>query len=167
MVRLASYPASKLPAHPDLAAYHTNPSDPPPPLHQFVLNALEEGERFLEKYLPSVIRVRTANKTVPPSKATVQLAEHSIPEAQLPASAKYSGGESWFMRRSLHVNESTTGTGTWDEFEGALLDRHSQHEMDYTPDVFDAHHVLGWDEELAASGSKVGQWDKVEMNSGC
>lgn len=163
LVRLHAYAATRLPAHPDLAI-HPPSSDVQPDLQQFIASVLAEGDSFITKYLPSVVKVRTAKKTVPPSKATVQLAEHYIPESELPATAKTKDGESWFMRSSLHVNEKATGTGDWEEFEKALLDRHSQHEMDYTPDVFDAHYVLGWDDQLQAIGNKVGEWEKVEMN---
>lgn len=162
-MRLHEYPASKLPAHPELAAYQSGGS--PADLESFITAALSEGETFLTEYLPGVIKVRSAKRTVPPSKATVQLAEHSIAAGELPNDAKTPSGESWFLRSSIHEDEKKAGTGDWEEFEGALLDNHSQHEMDYTPDVFDAHKVLGWDEELDAIGRKIGPWEKVEMDS--
>lgn len=111
-----------------------------------------------------MIKVRSSNKTVPPSNATVQLSDYTIPAQELPAEARVSGGEPWFTRSSLHENDKKAGTADWDEFEGALLDKHSEHEMDYTPDVFDAHHVLGWSEQLEAMGRKVDDWEKVDMD---
>lgn len=161
LLRLNQYPASRLPSHPELAPYQTNTNDQPD-LNSFVTSILGEAETFEKSYLPAVIKVRSSKKTVPPSKAAVQLAEHSIPASSLPEEARAPGGETWFVRSSMHENEKKPGTADWAEFEEALLDKHSEHEMDYTPDVFDAHKVLSWDEELA--GKTVGQWEKVEMN---
>ncbi|KAL1306461.1 hypothetical protein AAFC00_005159 [Neodothiora populina] len=160
-VRLHEYPASELPAHPDLAPYQT--SGDQPDLKSFIISTLSEGNSFVTSYIPAVIKVRTSQKTVPPSKATVQLAAHRISAARLPAEARTESGESWFVRSSLHKSEKAAGTADWEEFEEALLDNHSQHEMDYTPDVFDAYRVLSWDEELAKMGNIVGSWEKVEM----
>lgn len=163
VMRLHQYPVSTLPQHPDLAPYQTDTYSHPP-LSGFINSVLAEAETFVTKYLPTVIKVRSAQKTVSPSSAKVQLAEHTIPASSLPAEARTPDGETWFARSSLHVNEKKAGTGDWDEFEGALLDRHSEHEMDYTPDVFDAHRVLSWDDELAQRNGKVGHWEKVEMS---
>lgn len=166
-VRLHQVSASQLPAHPDLAPYQegASSSTPQTPFEPFVTSVLNEANTFITKYLPAVITTRSAKKTVPPSNATVQLAEYTIPAPSLPAEARTAGGESWFIRSSLHEGEKKTGTADWEEFEGALLDRHSEHEQDYTPDVFDAHRVISWHDELAAVGGKVGIWEKVEMNS--
>ncbi|KAI9819026.1 MAG: hypothetical protein M1832_004068 [Thelocarpon impressellum] len=53
--------------------------------------------------------------------------------------------ETWFARRSSHANDTTDGNATLREFKLGLIDRHSEKERDYAPDVLDARRVLGWD----------------------
>ena len=51
----------------------------------------------------------------------------------------------------MHVNKREAGTADFAEFDTGLRQEHSVHEMDYTPDVFDAHEVLSWDAEITAA----------------
>lgn len=161
LVRLRALYPSQLPAHPDLAALQGTPSALPD-LETFIINVLTEASTFMTDYLPKNFSIKDRSKTSPPAKATVQLLAHEIPASQLGANAQ---DEAWFARTSLHENKKANGTATWDEFEAGLLDDHSLHESQYTPDVFDAHKVLSWDAKLAEKQAKVGNWEKVGLNS--
>jgi hypothetical protein len=52
--------------------------------------------------------------------------------------------ETWFARRSTHLNDAVAGTATFNEMKEGLMAFHSEHEMEYTPNVMDAHRVLNW-----------------------
>lgn len=78
------------------------------------------------------------------------------------------GRESWFARVSEHVEGSGGGQASWEEWEGGLRVNHSQHERDYTPDVYDANEVLVWDQGvlggLVEEGREDGEgWVEVGM----
>lgn len=98
-------------------------------------------------YMSTHFVVKAENKPAAPSTAGVKLLEKTIPAIELPTS--HTPGaypeETWFARTSIHENKSTTGTASWPEFEYGLMDDHSQHEKEYTPDVYDAHRVLSYD----------------------
>lgn len=70
-----------------------------------------------------------------------------------------------FARKSTHVHKAETGTATWEEFDGGLRVQHSEHEREYTPDVFDAFKVLDWDAETDALGDELGEYRDVKMSS--
>ena len=63
------------------------------------------------------------------------------------------------------MDKAETGTACWEEFVDGLMREHSVHEMEYTPDVYDAHRVLDWREEVAVlerEGWEMG-WREVAM----
>lgn len=161
LVRLRPLNPSQLPAHPDLAALQVAASALPD-LETFITNVLTEASTFMTDYLPQNFSIKDRSKSSPPAKATVQLLAHEIPAHLL---GPNSHDEAWFARTSLHENKKEAGTATWDEFEAGLLDDHSLHESQYTPDVFDAHKVLSWDSKLAEKQAKVGNWEEVGLNS--
>jgi hypothetical protein len=161
LVRLRLLNPSQLPAHPDLAALQIAASALPD-LDTFITNILTEASTFMTDYLPQNFSIKDRSKTSPPAKATVQLLSHEIPAHLLGPNAH---DEAWFARTSLHENKKELGTASWDEFEAGLLDDHSLHESQYTPDVFDAYKVLSWDPKLAEKQAKVGSWEKVGLNS--
>jgi hypothetical protein len=161
LVRLRALSPSQLPAHPDLAALQVAASALPD-LDTFITSILTEASTFMTDYLPQNFSIKDRSKTSPPAKATVQLLAHEIPAQMLGPNAN---DEAWFARTSLHENKKETGTANWDEFEAGLLDDHSLHESQYTPDVFDAYKVLSWDSKLAEKQAKVGNWEKVGLNS--
>jgi hypothetical protein len=161
LVRLRALYPSQLPAHPDMAAKQGTASALPD-LDTFITSILTEASDFMTEYLPQKFSIKDRSKTSPPAKATVQLLAHEIAANQLGANAH---DEAWFARTSLHENKKENGTASWDEFEAGLLDDHSLHESQYTPDVFDAHKVLSWDDKLAEKQAKVGNWEKFGLNS--
>ena len=70
-----------------------------------------------------------------------------------------------FARKSTHANKAEDGTATWEEFDNGLRVLHSEHERDYTPDVYDSHKVLDWDAETDALGEELGDYRDVKMSS--
>jgi len=74
------------------------------------------------------------------------------------------GGEAWFARRSKHANQSEEGTADWPEFDEGLRVDHSEKERMYTPDVYDSHRVLDWDEQTRGMEFEGG-WMQVDMRS--
>lgn len=69
-----------------------------------------------------------------------------------------------FARKSTHTNKSELGTATWDEFDARIRVRHSEHEVEYTPDVFDCFKVLDWDQETDEFGGDIGEYGDVRMS---
>lgn len=161
LVRLRALNPTQLPAHADLAPLQTSASALPE-LELFITDILNEASSFMTDYLPQHFAIKEKSKTSPPAKATIQLLAHEIPAHQLGPGAN---DEFWFARTSLHENKKEPGTANWNEFEAGLLDDHSIHEQQYTPDVFDAHKVLSWDAKLAEKQAKIGSWEKVGLNS--
>ncbi|KAI4716070.1 hypothetical protein E4T48_07723 [Aureobasidium sp. EXF-10727] len=160
LVRLRALTPSQLPAHPDLAALQAG-APALPDLETFIISILTEASTFMTDYLPNNFAIKDRSKKSPPAKATIQLLAHEISAHQLGPNAH---DEAWFARTSLHENKKELGTANWDEFEAGILDDHSLHESQYTPDVFDAHKVLSWDPKLAEKQAKVGNWVKVGLN---
>ncbi|KAI4724232.1 hypothetical protein E4T49_08023 [Aureobasidium sp. EXF-10728] len=160
LVRLRALTPSQLPAHPDLAALQAG-APALPDLEIFITSILTEASTFMTDYLPNNFAIKDRSKKSPPAKATIQLLAHEISAHQLGPNAH---DEAWFARTSLHENKKELGTANWDEFEAGILDDHSLHESQYTPDVFDAHKVLSWDPKLAEKQAKVGNWVKVGLN---
>ena len=70
-----------------------------------------------------------------------------------------------FARKSTHTNKSELGTASWDEFDAGLRVRHSEHEAEYTPDVYDCFKVLDWDQEINDFGGAIGEYGDVKMSS--
>ncbi|KAK3062346.1 hypothetical protein LTR53_019414, partial [Teratosphaeriaceae sp. CCFEE 6253] len=119
-------------------------------------------------YLPQTFRVKGSNKTSPPAAAPVELLSHDITALEITRDVRTPGvdgrAETWFARTSVHENAAKEGTASWEEFDRGLRADHSQHEMEYTPDVKDAHTVLRWDEDLEAVERKIGAWEDVDMS---
>lgn len=81
------------------------------------------------------------------------------PGRSKPPPAVLSGGEHWFARKSVHKdlssrNTTHPGNASWNEFVYGLRDNHSKHEEDFTPNLFDAHHVCDWSEQVKAMESQ-------------
>ncbi|KAI9842434.1 MAG: hypothetical protein M1838_003144 [Thelocarpon superellum] len=52
--------------------------------------------------------------------------------------------ETWFARRSHHLDETTEGNARWSEFVYGLKEKHAEREAEYTADLVDARRVLTW-----------------------
>ncbi|KAK5125386.1 hypothetical protein LTR85_000495 [Meristemomyces frigidus] len=167
LVRMRALRPTEIPAHPDLAPQQS--SGRLPPLQDFVTEALEEANSFMTSYLPRTFKVKSSSKQAPPSTAPVELLSHEVNGGEInkvmPNVPAGRTAETWFARTSVHENAAKEGTASWEEFDGGLRVEHSQHEMEYTPDVQDAHQVLSWDEELekVAEGRRVGAWEDVSV----
>jgi hypothetical protein len=78
--------------------------------------------------------------------------------------------EHWFARLSRHPNISSKekkGSANWDEFVFGLRDQHSKHEYDFTPTLYDAHHIMDWNEEVRVleNEGKLGPYSHATMSS--
>jgi hypothetical protein len=128
---------SQLPTHPAIPLPSTGASkSTPPELEPFLLDILTEGTRLADDGLASF--KSHGMKPSSPSSTKVELLSTDLP-------GKSNGpAETWFARRSRHVNKASPGTASYDELVGALLQNHSENEKAYTPDVVDAHEVASW-----------------------
>ena len=162
LVRMRALDISKLPAHPELASQQTAAPD----VQTFVSAVLEEANAFMTTYLPHRFKVKDSGKDSPPATARVALSSHDISVQDLPAEVREAGAgnETWFARTSIHDNVAKDGTASWEEFDEGLRVDHSQHEKDYTPDVYDAHEALNWTSSLEGSQRRVGGWEDVHVS---
>ncbi|KAF2862251.1 hypothetical protein K470DRAFT_213184 [Piedraia hortae CBS 480.64] len=146
MIRLLTIPASALPAHHDLASSSQQPD-------AFAELLLHEAEEFMKDFVSSKFRL-VGSRQSPPADATVELGTYERGGDGVPR-------EIWFACTSVHVNSAASGTASWDEFNAGLRENHSRHEMQYTPNVTDAHEVLVWDSQLLSQS--IGDWDQIDM----
>ena len=162
LIRMRALKIDELPVHPELSSQQSSAPD----LNSFVSAALKEANTFVTKYWSSKFSVKDTNKQSPPSTASVKLFTHEIKATDLTKELQGAGcgDETWFARTSVHDNEAKSGTASWQEFDNGLRVDHSQHEKDYTPDVYDAHKALDWSTELEARGRKVGGWEDVHVS---
>jgi hypothetical protein len=162
MIRMRALGIQELPSHPDLASQQKDAPD----VQTFVTSALEEAETFMTKYVPHRFNVKNSGKRSPPSTAEVALSSHELQAKDLPKEARDAGAgnETWFARTSIHENAAKQGTASWEEFDNGLRVDHSQHEMDYTPDVYDAHEVMNWNSVLESSQNSIGGWTDVHVS---
>ncbi|KAK3698585.1 hypothetical protein LTR37_016912 [Vermiconidia calcicola] len=162
-VRMHALNISRLPAHPDLASQQQGETKD---IQSFASAALEEANTFMTSYVPNRFDMKSTDKKSPPSTADVKLLSRDIPASELPKEVQGAGeAESWFARSSLHENKATEGTASWEEFDFGCRVDHPQHEMEYTPDVQDAHEVLNWNSQLESSGRKFdGGWEDVHAS---
>ncbi|KAF2719432.1 hypothetical protein K431DRAFT_286724 [Polychaeton citri CBS 116435] len=165
LVRMRALKPSELPAHPALASYQAQATLPD--LQQFVASALDEGLTFIREYLPKKFKIKHKDRGSHPSSAPIEVRERNVKPKELPAEvrpAKDDQVETWFARKSIHQNAAKGGTASWDEFDHGLREDHSQHEMEYTPDVKDSHKVLDWDAQLGELQHRAGAWHHVHMS---
>lgn len=194
LVRLVPIALSELPEHPALTAQPSvsnglvsrpggagdlgTPGTGRPPLLPFVKESLDQATSFVDDVLPRTFS-EANEKTSSPAAAKVTVLKRELDRQQLshipwatgkiPRQVPLPPGlrsEAWFARRSCHANRSQTGTASFAEFERGLLVDHSEHEQEYTPDVYDAHHALNWDVETLSSEFAIGEpYSRVRMCS--
>lgn len=180
---LASSPHSKHP--PSSSSSDEAPTSPPsttldadgrPLLVPFLTALLTEATSFIDSTLPKTFRPK-GTKTNPPATASIEVLQRMISaeeiskipwkEANIPrksSRARQSYGEAWFARRSTHQNKQAHGTADWREFDEGLRKEHSEHEREYTPDVFDSYKMLDWDGQIGGLGGGVEGFEDVSMS---
>ena len=128
-----------------------------PNLIPFIKAILDEATNFvditmprtffeggLKSSSPSTAKVRLSRRTFTGTELSqVPWEKSTVPRKAPPGIMKSS--EAWFARNSTHANRDLKGTASYSEFDFALRVDHSQHEREYTPDVFDDFKVLEWD----------------------
>jgi hypothetical protein len=179
LVRIAPLEWTALPAHsafPDHKSHKPgnsgNGSDNRPPLIPFIKELLGQAVSFVDDIVPKTFTAGK-EKNSSPAKAKVQLLKRDVQGNEL-HSIQWSGSsisrstppstnEAWFARRSRHSNKQEDGSADFSEFATALRDDHSEHEREYTPDVYDSYRVLDWDVETAAEGFKIDGYSMIRM----
>lgn len=162
-VRMHAFPPAQLPSHPSLAQFQTTSSTPD--FATFFGEILSEAEQFITTYLEAKFKAKSGEKESPPAAAKIQILAHDV-ESELPPSAGSAKGtlsEAWFARISKHENAVKDGTATFEELDAGLRANHAVHEMEYTPDLKDAHLVLDWKAQIAQLGGKIGPWSEVQV----
>jgi hypothetical protein len=187
LVRLIPLSLDELPVHtsipstPVKGAASSNADSPRPELLHFLRAILDEGGAFLDKSTFQSTFASQSSKSSPPSTSNVQVLKRDIPSSEI---EKISWGnppiprrkprvivaEHWFARRSRHPNVSSKekkGSASWDEFVFGLRDQHSKHEYDFTPALYDAHHILDWNEgiRLLENEGKLAPYSHATMSS--
>lgn len=151
------------PGAPQKATETVNESEPStidvngrPNLGPFIKAVLDEAVAFMDEILPATFKP-TSEKSTPPASAKVQLLKREIVAPELSEIAWLDSkiprdtptdidksSEAWFARKSRHANRQEKGTARLSEFDYGLRIDHSEHEGEYTPDVFDTYKVLDW-----------------------
>lgn len=176
-LRMAPLSVAALPQH---AAFDSaenkhllDPSVERPALHQFVRVVLDDAFRLIDRRLETF--KLTGRKQSPPAEGDVCQLQQTVSVKELRTISRdpklspkgYQNwpraAEAWFARRSWHAEEMRAGTAEWDEFKFGLKDLHSEHEYEYTPDVYDAHEVLSWNDQL--KGLTITSYHGCEMRS--
>lgn len=187
LVRLTPLLLNELPAHasipnaPASGAASSQADRPRPELLTFLRAILDEGSAFLDKSTLQSKFTSQSSKSAPPSTSSVQILKCTIPSSEIERIAwdgppvprrrpRALGAEHWFARRSRHPNVSSKeerGSASWDEFVFGLRDQHSKHECDFTPTLYDAHHILDWDEEVQVieKEGKLSPYSHATMSS--
>lgn len=149
-----------------------------PKLTAFIKEVLDQAKEFVDDTLSSTFREESIKKS-PPATAQVRLLSRNITSAQLdkvswlesriprqPPANSLKSGETWFARRSRHANLSQEGTADFGEFDYGLRIDHSEHEREYTPEVFDSFKVLEWDLERDGEELIIDGYNQIRMTSG-
>ena len=127
-----------------------------PNIAPFIKEVLDQAVTFIDEILPSTFKSRSA-KSAAPATAKVQLLRREVTPSELAEInwldskiPRYAPndlgktGEAWFCRKSRHANRQEKGTAKLSEFDYGLRVSHSEHEGEYTPDIFDTYKVLDW-----------------------
>jgi len=147
----ALQPSSDLPPHPKLVNETTSSIS----LSTFARTALNEGSTFLNTELGPSGRFKAKGKgerKASPSAAGVKVYAFDRP------GGTHGREEAWFARVSRHRHAAEPGTAGFAEFDFGLRAEHSKHELEYTPDLFDAFEVV----DYGAVGAVEG-WENVEV----
>jgi Protein of unknown function (DUF3074) len=187
LVRLTPLLLNELPSHASLpntpikGSANNEAERPRPALVNFLRAVLDEGGAFLSKHTFESTFTPQSSKSSPPSSTKVQILKRDIPSSEI-EKISWDGApvprgmphaietEHWFARRSRHPNISSKekkGSANWDEFVFGLRDQHSKHEYDFTPTLYDAHHVMDWNEEIRVleNEGKLAPYSHATMSS--
>ena len=146
-----------------------------PSLIPFIQELLDQATVFVDDILPTTFH-ESGSKSSSPSSAKVKLLKREITShdlsripwktSKIPRAVSkdvQSSAETWVARRSRHANQIEEGTASFSEFDHGLRVEHSEHEREYTPDVFDSFKVLDWDTETV--GVLFDKYSEVRMSS--
>lgn len=178
LLRLSPLHLDELPSHPKILNLAGKGSDKKPPeLAAFIKEVLNQAIEFIDDTMPATFKEANL-KASSPSTAQVRLLSRYIPSSQIkqitwsnpnvsrqPPEDILDSGEAWFARRSRHVNQAQEGTASFSEFDYGLRVEHSEHEREYTPDLYDSFKVLEWDIQSECGGLVIDNYSSITMNS--
>ena len=160
LIRLVPLQVSELPSHPSFEnqTLQDRPTGARPELGTFIKAVLDEALNFVQQVKPGPF-LSSGEKSSPPATSKVDLLKREIPGLELDRLSNFSTrtgpifrklpprspDEAWFARRSVHENSRMKGTSDFENFDYGLRADHSEHERQYTPDVFDSYKVLDWE----------------------
>jgi hypothetical protein len=163
LLKLRVLSPSQLPPHPTLAPAQDGTTTD---LLTFVTELLAEGAHFADETIPSSFKHIKVHHQPRSKGGDVEVLSGGR-EVDDPR-ANNGRGEYWFARRSRHTllpegGVEERGKVSWEEFVEALFRGHSVKEGEYTPDIYEARKVCGWDGEL--QGKSVENWEGVGLES--
>lgn len=148
-----------------------------PTLLSFIKAVLDEATIFVDDIMPQTF-TESGEKQSSPAAAKVKLLKREIGAHELsqvpwassnirrnPPKAVDTSREAWFARRSRHANRSDQGTADFPEFDHGLRVNHSEHEREYTPDVFDSYRVLDWDPDTMRHDFAFDTYSQIQVSS--
>ncbi|KEF51041.1 uncharacterized protein A1O9_12891 [Exophiala aquamarina CBS 119918] len=178
LVRLAPLQVGDLPAHPILPLSE----GPRPEVAVFLRSLLDDGCAFLSPSSFSRNFSHVSTKSVADSAAPIEVLTYSIPSSEIAkiswsegqavarSKPRAAGVENWIARKSLHQDISgrsaeKPGHASWREFVFGLRDEHSVHESNFTPSLYDARHILDWNDEIKALSTRgeIGTYKEPTM----
>ncbi|KAL1643496.1 hypothetical protein SLS58_004856 [Diplodia intermedia] len=146
LVHLQNLEAADLPPHPNIRT----PENHNVVLLDFLQRVLNDGVNFADTQIP---RERSTTMASPPSMVPVEVLKSEVTVQN--GARNGTTREKWVWRRSLHRNAQHLGTATFEEFDANLRARHSVHELEWAPTVYDAHLVASWAEDIATTNGNV------------
>lgn len=154
-IRLQPQDVASLPPHPLLQNSSSTSS-----CTSFCTEVLNEAIEFSDVLMHTEFQAKNKPAKADPSAAHVQLLTLDLLQE---SNGK---GETWFGRRSIHEDASTTGTASYTEFENGLFHNHSENEGKYTPDVFDTRKILSYTAENGFDAAALGSqgWEEVDAS---
>lgn len=195
LLRLAPLQSQQLPSHPSIVVGSGGQSglqqteneldegtkNTRPDLVTFVKEVLDEALTFVDGTLPSTFG-QISERISPPGQIKVQILKREISGhelSQIPwtnskvprpvPEGVQNTSESWFARKSSHVSRIGQNTADFGEFDYGVRVNHSEHEREYTPDVYDSYKILEWDFDRALNEEEanIGLYSNVTMSSTC
>ncbi|KAL9006990.1 MAG: hypothetical protein Q9188_000278 [Gyalolechia gomerana] len=184
--RRASPEEAIAPETPQKATQAVNESEPStidvngrPNLGPFIKAVLDEAVTFIDSTLPATFKP-SSEKSSAPAAAKVQTLKREITGSELSNIAWLDSKiprdtpdridnmeEAWFARKSRHPNRQDKGTARFSEFDYSLRVSHSEHEGEYTPDIFDTYKVLDWavQDDSTEEESNFADYKQITMST--
>lgn len=164
LIRLAPLQFENLPPHSSFGGSNDQRAQSRPDLLTFTLTTLDQGRALVLPKDFNLVFKSHSWKPSPPSNNEVEILSAEVPSSTIQNSIPWASAtaprpkphkshdEYWYARRSYHhnlsVKRNAPGTASFNEFIFGLRDQKSEREKQFTTDLYDAHHICDWTEEL-------------------